>query len=276
MMGAIIGDIVGSKYEFNNHRDKNFKLFTKYNYYTDDTVCTCAIANALLEYAESGKSLFDLTVTNLQKFGRIFRGRGYGGSFYSWIYSKNPEPYYSWGNGAAMRVSPVAYFAKDEDEVKKYAQIVTSVTHDHPEGIIGAQVVAMCIYKCLNGASKDEIKRYALQFYPQIKRFKYDVLQKTYKFNETCRDTVPQAIYCFLISKDFEDCLRTCVSIGGDTDTLCAISCSIAEAYYYRKEKRPDNFDEYPLKQYFSNKEDKMLIEPIEKIYNLFYKNNNV
>lgn len=280
MLGAIIGDIVGSRFEFHNYRGKNFTLFTKYNYYTDDSVCTCAIADALYEFSllknGSDKQLFDLTVDKLQKFGRIFTGRGFGGSFYRWIYSSNPKPYNSWGNGAAMRVSPVAYFAKNEQEVKKYARIVTEVTHNHPEGLIGAEVTAMCIYKCLNGASKDEIKRYAKQFYPIITSLNYEKLKETYEFNETCRDTVPQAIFCFLISKNFEDCIRTCVSIGGDTDTLCAIACSIAEAYYYRKEVRQDSFDEYPLKQYFSRREDKMLIKPIEKIYNLFYKNNNV
>ena len=280
MYGAIIGDIVGSRFEFHNHRDKNFKLFTKYNYYTDDTVCTCAIACALSEYDSiedrDDRDLYNLTVKNLQFFCRLSTHRGYGGSFYRWIYESLPMPYNSWGNGAAMRVSPVAYYAKSEEEVKKLANIVTCVTHNHPEAMLGAEITAMCIYKCLHGASKDDIKAYVLPFYPQIAHFDYENLKKTYSFNETCRNTVPQAIFCFLISENFEDCLRTSVSIGGDTDTLCAISCAIAEAYYYRDSKRKDYLNKAPLKQYFSDNSDKLLIESVKKIYNLFYLNNNV
>lgn len=280
MLGAIIGDIVGSRFEFNNHRDKKFELFTKNNFFTDDTVCTCAIANALLEYdalnTKTDNKLFDLVVENLQKYCRIFTNRGYGCSFYGWIYSSRPEPYYSWGNGAAMRVSPVAYYAKNEKEVKKLTKIVTSVTHNHPEALLGAEVTAMCIYKCLHGANKSEIKQYALKYYPQIAEFDYEKLKKYYKFNETCRDTVPQAIYCFLISDNFEDCVRTCVSIGGDTDTLGAISCAIAESYYCRLDFKENPLVKLPLKQYFSGKYDYMLYEPIIKMYDKYNKNDKI
>lgn len=254
MLGAIIGDIVGSRFEFNNHRSKKFDLFDKNCFFTDDTVMTCAVANSLVNKRN--------IVIDMQNYGRYFRGRGYGAHFGYWIYNPTPLPYYSFGNGAAMRVSPVGWIANSELEVKKLSKKVTEVTHNHPEGLKGAEVTAMCIYYARIGKSKTFIEKYACKKYPLIKILKYKNLVKNYVFNETCQNTVPQAIYCFLISKSFEDCLRTTVSIGGDTDTLCAISCSIAEAYY----GIPQNFKEEILK-FFNNKEKKVLLEPINLIY---------
>jgi ADP-ribosylglycohydrolase len=250
MLGAIIGDIVGSRFEFKNHRDKNFELFDKKCFFTDDTVMTCAVADALI---------YNMDIKDfLRKFAQRFPGRGYGGSFGAWVNGIIDGPYYSFGNGAAMRVSPVAWIAKDEKEVVKLARKVTEVTHDHPEGIKGAEVTAMCVFMALNGFPKSEIKKYAVKKYPEIESFDYETLKKTYQFNETCQNTVPQAIYCFLISKDFEDCLRTSVSIGGDTDTLCAISCAIAEGYYGVPE-----WMKKEILKYFTKNDRDLLLNPV-------------
>ena len=260
MLGAIIGDIVGSIYEFHNHRWKAFDLFNKKMFFTDDTVITCAVAKSLLQ--DRGLSVVD----TMQEYGRLYPYKSYGGSFGGWLSSKNPKPYYSFGNGAAMRISPVAWFARSEEEVKELAYRVTSVTHDHPEGLKGAEVVAMCIYKALQSGGdlriKEEIRAYACEMYPEIADFNYEDLRQDYWFNETCQNTVPQAIYCFLISKNFEDCIRTSVSIGGDTDTLCAISCAIAEAFY----GIPKQFKKEILK-YFTDHDKQVLLKPVNEIY---------
>lgn len=227
MLGAIIGDVVGSVYEFNNIRKKNFKLFGNYNFLTDDSIMTIAVAEIMKKRYFNNKNKI---IETLKRWGRKYPNRGYGGRFAQWLFSEETQPYYSFGNGAAMRVSPVAWYAKNEKQVKKYAKKVTEVTHDHPEGLKGAEVTAMCIYYARIGKSKEFIKEYVSKYYNLD--FDYENLKKTYWFNETCQNTVPQAIYCFLISKDFEDCLRTTISIGGDCDTTAAISCAIAEAYY--------------------------------------------
>ena len=224
MIGAIIGDIVGSRFEFDNIRTKKFELFTMGSNFTDDSVMTVAVADALINNK-------DVTST-LQYYGRKYPGRGYGGRFYSWIYNDNPKPYNSCGNGAAMRISSVGYIAKTPEEVKELSKKVTEVTHNHAEGIKAAEVTAMCIYMALHDFSKEQIEEYAIKEYPVIKNFDYEDLRKNYRFSELSQESVPQAIYCFLISKNFEDCLRTTISIGGDCDTTAAISCAIAEAYY--------------------------------------------
>ena len=222
MLGAIIGDIAGSRFEFNNYRSKNFTMLDSKCFFTDDTVMTVAVADSLIKNSNVAKTL--------KKWGRKFPNRGYGGNFGYWIFSDTLEPYYSFGNGAAMRVSAAAWLAKDEDEVKYLAKKVTEVTHDHPEGLKGAEVTAMCIYYARIGKSKNFIRNYVEQYYSL--KFNYKSLKKNFKFNETCQETVPQAVYCFLISKDFEDCIKTTISIGGDCDTTAAISGAIAEAYY--------------------------------------------
>lgn len=271
MLGAIIGDIVGSIYEFHNHRWKAFELFNKKCFFTDDTVITCAVADSLIR--KNGDDI----VRTMKEFGRAYPGKGYGAHFGSWLFSSDTKPYYSFGNGAAMRISPVAWIAKSEEEVKFLSKKITEVTHDHPEGLKGAEVTAMCIFKALQGGGEDirkvkeEIRKYAESKYPEIKRMNYVDLVNNYKFNETCQNTVPQAIYCFLISKNFEDCLRTSVSIGGDTDTLCAISCAIAEAFY----GIPKQFKKEVLK-YFSNADKQMLLTPINEIYKRYGINNYI
>lgn len=227
MLGAIIGDTVGSVYEFNNIRKKDFKLFGNNNFLTDDSIMTLAVAEMLKNNYQNDKIKI---IETFKKWGRKYPKAGYGGHFFMWLFTEETEPYYSFGNGAAMRISPVAWYANSEEEVKEFSKKVTEVTHNHPEGLKGAEVTAMCIYYALIGKSKEFIKDYVSQYYDID--FDYEDLRKNYWFNETCQDTVPQAIYCFLISKDFEDCLRTTISIGGDCDTTAAISCAIAEAYY--------------------------------------------
>ena len=232
MLGAIVGDVVGSIYEFNNIRRKDFFFFFSICFFTDDSVMTIAVAEALRKtHKKNYKNLENQTIKELHKFGKLYPNAGYGNSFRRWLESSSTKPYNSYGNGAAMRISPVAYYANSLEEVKALSKIVTGVTHNHPEGIKGAEATAVAIWLALQKMSKEEIVDYINKNYYEL-NFNYDDLVKNYEFNETCQKTVPQAIYCFAISNDFEDCLRTCVSIGGDTDTLCAISCAIAEAYY--------------------------------------------
>ena len=228
MLGAIIGDIVGSRFEFNNIKSKDFELFTKESKYTDDTVMTLAVCDVL----QNGNIFNKQEIIDIfKKWGRTYPNAGYGGMFYRWLFSDMRDSYNSYGNGAAMRISAVGWYASSEEEVKLFSDAVTEVTHSHKEGLKGAEVVAMCIYYARCGKSKEFIKDYVSKYYDL--NFDYDELVKTYYHGEEiCQVTVPQAIYCFLISKDFEDCLRTTISIGGDCDTTAAISCAIAEAYY--------------------------------------------
>lgn len=248
MLGAIIGDIAGSKFEFNNYRGKDFgELLDKYCQPTDDTYMTLAIANAILETEEevggaySGldseekeqylKFLKERVIYNMQLLGQVYPDGKYGMRFLHWIYSSNPKPYNSFGNGSAMRVSPVAYIGKTIKEVKELSKAVTEVTHNHPEGIKGAESIAVAIYLLRNGMSKEELKDYISENYYQID-FTLDEIRDTNRFDETCQITVPQAFECFFESDSFEDCIRNAISIGGDSDTIGAIAGSLAEAYY--------------------------------------------
>ena len=237
LYGAIIGDIIGSKYEFNNIKIKNFNFFDKDMFFTDDTVMSVAVGNALLNtYKNNYNNLKEEVIKQMQKYGRIYSNAGYGNMFKAWLQDENPTPYNSFGNGSAMRVSAVSYFAKSLDEVKKLSKIVSEITHNHIEGIKGAEATSVAIYMALHKASKEEIKDYITKNYYDLD-FDYEKLRKEYKFNELCQTTVPQALYCFLISENFEDTIRTGISIGGDSDTLCAIAGSVAEAYYGIDEK---------------------------------------
>ena len=236
MIGAIIGDTVGSVYEFANVRSKNFPLYSKGSRPTDDTIMTLAVADILQNGWQYDKKK---VVQTFQKWGRAYPDAGYGGRFGCWLYSEDGAPYNSFGNGAAMRISPVGWYANTVEEVREWSRLVTEVTHNHPEGLKGAEVVATCIFYARRGAPKSVIKAYAEQYYNLD--FDYEFLRNTYTFNETCQGSVPQAIFCFLISKDFTDCLRTTISIGGDCDTTAAIACSIAEAYYKDIDSRVEN-----------------------------------
>ncbi|MBQ8425750.1 MAG: ADP-ribosylglycohydrolase family protein [Clostridia bacterium] len=253
MLGAIIGDIVGSIYEFNNYRSKVFNFFSPSCFFTDDSVMTFAVFEALNKSKGDNKKLEKLAVKEMQKYGSIYPNMSYGGRFALWLKEKSPKPYNSFGNGSAMRVSAVSYFANSLDEVKNLSKIVTSVSHNHEEGIKGAEATAVAVFLALQGKSKQEIKEYIEDNYYSLD-YDYEDLKKNYFFNETCQNTVPQAIYCFLISEDFEDSIRIGVSIGGDTDTLCAITGAIAEAYYgidsKMREKALGFLDKNLLKKY--------------------------
>jgi ADP-ribosylglycohydrolase len=222
MLGAIVGDIVGSVYEFDNHRSKDFPLFRKDSIFTDDSILTIATADALM----SGECDF---AARYREYGRKYPS-SYGTGFSNWIHDDDAGPYNSFGNGSAMRVSPVAWFEDDEQRVMQLAERSAEVTHNHPEGIKGAQSTAMVILRARQGASRDDIRR---EFEA---RFGYDTstsvkeLQKTYKYNETCQRTVPEAFRCFYEATDFEDAIRNAISIGGDSDTMAAITGSMAEA----------------------------------------------
>ncbi|WKY48139.1 ADP-ribosylglycohydrolase family protein [Eubacteriaceae bacterium ES3] len=244
MIGAIIGDVVGSRFEFDNFRSKDFELFTKDCFVTDDSIITLAVAKAIMEAGKAGAlgqgegfanreyylRLEKDVVYYMQKIGRKYPGCGYGGRFGQWIFSIDPKPYNSFGNGAAMRISPAAWAAGSEQEARLFSEIITRVTHNHPEGLKGAEAVALAVFMAKNNASKDEIRERMDYFY-QLD-FTIDEIRGSYAFNETCQETVPQAIVAFLESDSFEDAIRTAISVGGDSDTLAAITGSIAEAYY--------------------------------------------
>lgn len=226
MLGAIIGDVVGSVYEFNNIKTKDFPLFSDKSHVTDDTIMTLAIYDILKHSSLDHKDI----IKRIKEWGRMYPNVGYGNRFYQFLMSDECESYNSYGNGSAMRVSACGYLGKTTDEVKKYSNLVTKCTHSHPDALLGAEVVSLCIYYALHNKTKDFIKEYVSKYYDL--NYSYDDLVKNYTFDVTCKGSVPVAIYCFLISNDFIDCLRTTVSIGGDTDTLCAIACSIAYPFY--------------------------------------------
>lgn len=232
MLGAIIGDIVGSRFEFYNHKCKDFTLFTPKCFFTDDTVMTLAVANALNEYESiSDYEAFKHTlIKSMHEIGNHYPDCGYGGRFYGWIRNRKTTPYNSYGNGSAMRVSPVGWYAKSLDEAEKLAKATAVVTHNHPEGIKGAVSVAGAIYLACRGSTMAEIKKYVSKFYKID--FTLNQIRPSYKFHETCQDSVPQAFEAFFESTSFEDAVRNAISIGGDSDTIAAIVGSVAEAYY--------------------------------------------
>ena len=245
MIGAIIGDIVGSRFEFNNHRSKDFELFTDECFVTDDSIMTLAVAKAIMETCRTFESsvvtsgfsdefysvLERNTIRYMQEIGRKYPNCGYGSRFYQWIFSDNPRPYNSFGNGAAMRISPVGFAARSKEEAVKMSKVVTSVSHNHAEGIKGAEATVIAIFMARTGSSKEEIRSRITRDYYELD-FTLDEIRDTYEFDETCQGTVPQAIEAFLESTSFEDAIRNAISIGGDSDTLAAITGGIAEAYY--------------------------------------------
>lgn len=234
IIGGIVGDIAGSVYEFDNYRAKDFTLFGDYHghkcFATDDTIMTLAVCKAFIESTPTFENLDKNLVRYMQEVGRPYPDCGYGGRFMRWMYSEHPHPYNSFGNGAAMRVSAAAYAANTLSEAMDLAEITASVTHNHPEGIKGAKATAALIYMALHGFTFYQMSSFADHFYDL--NFSIDDIRKTYQFNETCQDTVPQAIVAFLESTDYEDAIRNAISVGGDSDTLACITGSIAGAYY--------------------------------------------
>lgn len=231
MLGAIIGDIVGSRFEGHNDRKKDFEFLTHKCFFTDDSIMSLAIAKAILSCNGNYDKLSDQAVATMQNVGRPYPGCGYGGSFYNWMYSDNPKPYGSYGNGAAMRVSACGFVARSMEEAIELSRKVTEVTHNHPEGIKGAEATAVAIYMARTGSNILDIQDYINKHYYTI-NFKLDDIRDTYEFNATCQGSVPQALEAFFESTGFEDAVRNAISIGGDSDTIAAITGSIAEAYY--------------------------------------------
>lgn len=224
MLGAIAGDIIGSVYEFASFKKYDFPLFSDDSFFTDDSVLTVAVADALINN-------LDITKT-LKAYALQYPNRGYGGSFYKWIHSPSLEPYNSWGNGSAMRTSSVGFFYNSEADVLRTAREFAEVTHNHAEGIKGAQATAFAIFLARQGSSKEEIKSsIATSFQYDLTR-SLDEIRPKYVFDESCQGSVPQAITAFLESDNFEDAVRKAVSLGGDADTLACITGGIAEAYY--------------------------------------------
>jgi len=229
MYGAIIGDIAGSKYEFISYKKKPRTIMDKDCFFTDDTVMTVAVADALMHNR-------DLTDT-IKLYGRTFPDAGYGSTFNQWLNSNDELPYFSFGNGAAMRVSAAAWLGSTWTEVMDLATKATFVTHNHPEGLKGAQATATAIYMARKGYAKEDISCYIESTFDYDLKFTLDEIRPIYRFNETCQFTVPQAIVAFLESTDFEDAIKLAISLGGDADTLAAITGSIAEAYYMIPDK---------------------------------------
>ena len=226
MLGAIVGDVIGSRFEFNNTRNYNFKMFSDECSFTDDTICTVAIMDAIV----SGKSYQEKILEWCRQFPHPMGG--YGVSFAQWLRSENPQPYNSFGNGSAMRVSSVGWVYDNITRTREVARYTAEVTHNHPEGIKGAQAAASAIFLARTAHTKQEIKEYI------VREFRYDVsrscdeIRPGYFHVETCQGTVPEAITAFLEGNSFEDVIRTAVSLGGDSDTLTCIAGAMAEAYY--------------------------------------------
>ncbi|HEB13138.1 MAG TPA: ADP-ribosylglycohydrolase family protein [Actinobacteria bacterium] len=224
MIGAIAGDIIGSVYEWDNIKTKSFDLFSTQCFFTDDTVLTVALADTIL----TGTPYVD----NLKKFYSLYPDSGFGGRFHQWARSRNSEPYNSWGNGAAMRISPVGYAYDDIDQVMQKAAEFTGITHNHPEGIKGGQATACAILLARMGRPKSEIKAFIETKFEYDLSKHVDEIRPSYGFDVSCQGTAPQAIRAFIDSSDFEDAIRTAISLGGDSDTLACITGGIAQAFY--------------------------------------------
>ena len=281
-MAQKVGDMIGAPYEFDRgNKSKNFELFDKRKWirYTDDSVMTLAIAKAIMEVgidADEGtiKSAF---IESMQDFGNRYAQGEYGGRFSAWLKAAHPEPYGSFGNGSAMRVSAIGWMFDTLERTREVARWSAEVTHNHPEGIKGAESVAAAIFMARNGASKEKIKGYIIKEFGYDLSRKCDEIRPTYHHVESCQEAVPEAITSFLEGEDFEDVIRTAVSLGGDCDTLTCIAGSIAEAFYgvpdsMKAECRKrldkellevlDEFkNKYDLSQYAKHKENENLSE---------------
>lgn len=274
MLGAIIGDMVGSIYEFSKPNSKEFNIYNENMKMSDDSLLTIAVAKVLLANypIKYEKESLKLIQDQLGKeFINAFKSNpfaGFGGMFIDWCIASEETgkvlpPYNSFGNGSAMRISPVGWIANNEEEVKLLSKTVTEITHNHPEGLKGAEAVAMAIFLSRQGKSKEEIKQRMIKdYYPNIKDLDFSDLVKNYDFDSTCQGSVPEAIYCFLISNSLEDAIRNCIAIGGDCDTTAAMAGSIAEAYYQK-----DKVSEFEDKFIY------LMIEPkVEALIKEFHK----
>ena len=233
MYGAILGDIIGSPYEFDmGDKTKDFPLFSDESYFTDDTVMTLAVAEAFIGAPDDEDVIRKRLIQSMKTWGHRYPGAGYGVRFCDWLDCSDPQPYNSWGNGSAMRVSAVAWMFDDINIVRRMARISAEVTHNHPEGIKGAEATAAAIFLGRTGHSKDEIKAYIEGEFDYDLSRTCDEIRPSYYHVESCQETVPEAITAFLEGDSFEDVIRTAVSLGGDCDTLTCIAGSIAEGFY--------------------------------------------
>ena len=231
MIGAIIGDIAGSRFERYNRKSKKFEMFHDRCRPTDDSIMSLAVAQAILDCDGNYDELSDRAIANMQKLGRKYKHAGYGRAFKNWLFEDDPQPYNSYGNGSAMRISPCGFAASSLEEAKTLSALVTQVTHNHPEGMKGAEAVAVAVYLAKAGHTKDEIRQHIHNNYYDID-FKIDEIRPHYTFDVSCQGSVPQALEAFFESTGFEDAIRTAISVGGDSDTIAAITGSVAEAYY--------------------------------------------
>lgn len=239
MFGAAIGDMYGKPYEFDelpNPRSMDIVLENNFIDFTDDTVMTCAVADALLELQPNPDTTYAdarlLLIEKLKTYGNKYKGRGYGGSFYDWLTTDTVEPYNSWGNGSAMRVSAAGWLFDTLSKVRAAAKFTAEVTHNHPEGIKGAEAIASCIFLARKGYTKYDIKTLIEKVFGYDLSRTIDNIKKDYTFDVSCQGSVPEAIIAYLEGNNFEEVLKKAISLGGDTDTIAAMACSIAEASY--------------------------------------------
>lgn len=232
MWGAIIGDLVGSYYEINNIKTKKFKFLENYKCkFTDDTIMTLAVAKSLLEFDGNFEILKDKVIQNMVHLGRKYSQCGFGNEFFKWIIKEDHAPYNSFGNGAAMRIGCCGIVGESLEQVKELSKIITSVSHNHPEGIKGAEAVSVAVYLAKIGKTKEEIKEYIIKNYYDI-NFTLNEIRDGYSFDLSCQRSVPQALESFFESNSFEDSIRNAISIGGDSDTIASICGCIADVYY--------------------------------------------
>jgi len=224
MLGAIAGDMIGSPYEYLGFKGMDFPLFSEKSCFTDDTVLTVAVADALLHRLDFAQTL--------KAYGRRYPDAGYGGSFFKWMQSDSLEPYRSWGNGCAMRTSPIGFFCDDATSLLQIARKCASVTHNHSEGIKGSQAVSYGIYLARQGGSKTLIREEIYRWFGYNLNHSLDELRPAYRFDISCQGTVPPAFIAFFESEDYESAVRNAVSLGGDADTLACIAGALAEAFY--------------------------------------------
>lgn len=235
MYGAILGDMIGSPYEFDmGSKTKDFPLFCRYSHFTDDSVMTIAVAEAFLDTRNERDDnvIRKALIRSMQRWGRRYPDAGYGARFIWWLDDPNPQPYNSWGNGSAMRVSAAAWLFDDLDTVRRMARLSADVTHNHPEGIKGAEATAAAIFLARTGTAKTKIKAYIESEFGYDLSRTCDEIRPGYRHVESCQQTVPEAVTAFLEGENFEDVIRTAVSLGGDCDTLTAIAGSMAEGFY--------------------------------------------
>lgn len=250
MLGAIIGDIVGSRFERHNYKKKDFEFFSDNCSFTDDTVMSLAICNAFLKgfpYEYKGEKIL---IESMQSLGKKYPNAGYGSYFRKWINSDNPAPYESYGNGAAMRISGCGFASKSMDELKHNSSLITGVSHNHMQSYKAAEAVSAAIYLARTGNKKESIKKYIEDYY-YLLDFTLDDIRDAYGFDVSCQGSVPQAFEAFFESRNFEDAIRNAISIGGDSDTIAAITGGIAEAYYgidcAKRDKAKTYLDKYLL-----------------------------